>query len=81
MGGKEKLREAEAVVGGFAALHQNYPMKSKLFVYLLKTKQSPIWMVAFFINQNQSLLMHDRPSMLHMALFSAFQKATGFPVV
>lgn len=64
LGDKEQLSEAEAVVGGCA--------ESNLFVYLLKRKQSPIWTVAFFINQNQSLLMHEGPSMLHRALFSAF---------
>lgn len=64
LGDKEQVLEAEALVRVCA--------ESNLFVYLLKRKQSPIWTMAFFINQNQSLLMHEGPAMLHRALFSAF---------
>lgn len=65
---------------GLAALHPGQPTESNLFVYLHTRRQSPIWTETFFINQNQSLLMHDGPAKLHRALFIV--KATdSFPFV
>lgn len=79
LGDKEQPREDEAVVDicskslqrfPVAALHQIY--REQAVCLPSQKKQSPIWTVAFFINQSQSSLMHDGPSMLHRAPFSAF---------
>lgn len=71
LGHKKQLSKAEAVVQGICSFLPNLAYREQS-VYLHTKKQSSIWTVAFFINQNQSLLMHDGPSMLHRALFSVF---------
>lgn len=69
LGDKEQPREDEAVVDicskslqrfPVAALHQIY--REQAVCLPSQKKQSPTWTVAFFINQNQSSLMHDGPT-------------------
>lgn len=71
LGDKEQPREDEAVVE-ICSFPPNPAYREQTVCLPSQKKQSPIWTVAFFINQNQSLLMHDGPSMLHRAPFSAF---------
>ena len=70
LGDKEQPREDEAVVE-ICRCPPNLAYREQAVCLPSQKKQSPIWTVAFFINQNQSLLMHGGPSMLHRAPFSA----------